>query len=102
MNDTMNDAPDSGDRLVLHLYGRTYCHLCTDMEAALRSLQGSFDFDVRIFDVDADPALEARYGERVPVLTHRGIELCHYFLDELAVRRYLAAARGVPPGDCAS
>ena len=29
-------------------------------------------------DVDADPALAARYGERVPVLTDAaGAELCH-------------------------
>ena len=33
-------------------------------------------------DVDADPDLEARFGERVPVLTDReGNELCHYRLD---------------------
>jgi hypothetical protein len=102
MNDTMNGSPDAEDRLVLHLYGRTYCHLCTDMEAALRALQSSFDFDVRIIDVDADPSLEARFGERVPVLTHGGVELCHYFLDEPAVRRHLSAACGVPPGDSAS
>lgn len=98
----MNASPDPEGRLVLHLYGRTYCHLCTDMEAALRILQGSFDFDVRIIDVDADSALEARFGERVPVLTHGGVELCHYFLDEAAVRRHLSAASRVPPGDCAS
>lgn len=95
-------AADTGHRPVLHLYGRTYCHLCTDMEAALRALQGDFDFEVRVIDVDADPGLETRYGERVPVLTHDGTELCHYFLDEAAVRRYLAGARSVPPGDCAS
>jgi len=32
-------------------------------------------------DVDADAALEERYGERVPVLTDAdGNELCHYRL----------------------
>ena len=32
-------------------------------------------------DVDSDPALEARFGERVPVLTDaQGNELCHYRL----------------------
>ena len=38
--------------------------------------------DFEELDVDADPALEARYGERVPVLTDAaGRELCHYRLD---------------------
>ena len=39
-------------------------------------------------DVDADPALEERYGERVPVLTDaQGNELCHYRLDPAALSR---------------
>jgi thioredoxin reductase (NADPH) len=33
-------------------------------------------------DVDRDPALEARFGELVPVLTDaQGNELCHYRLE---------------------
>jgi hypothetical protein len=48
--------------------------------------------------VDADPALEARYDELVPVLATdaaNGPEkvLCHYFLDPVAVRAYLAEIR---------
>jgi Glutaredoxin-like domain (DUF836) len=43
------------------------------------------------FDVDADAALEARYGERVPVLTDAaGAEICHYRLDEAALQARLA------------
>jgi len=39
-------------------------------------------------DVDSDPALEARFGERVPVLTDaRGNELCHYRLDPGALEK---------------
>ena len=43
------------------------------------------------FDVDADPALEERYGELVPVLTRPdGSEICHYRLDEQALKRALS------------
>ena len=35
------------------------------------------------------PELEARWGEWVPVLLHGEHELCHYHLDEAAVRAYL-------------
>ena len=48
---------------------------------------------VTVVDVDADPALEARYDELVPVLLHGETELCHYFLDEAKTREYLAGIR---------
>ena len=73
----------------LTLYSREYCHLCHDMLAALEALRGEFEFELRVLDVDADPALLARYDELVPVLAAGDDELCHYFLDAAAVRAYL-------------
>lgn len=87
---------------VLTLYWREYCHLCHDMLAQLLALReelgGESLFSVDILDVDADPALEARYDELVPVLTAGAgsgaeRELCHYFLNPDAVRAYLAEIR---------
>ena len=78
----------------LTLFSRTYCHLCDDMLAALETLRGEFVFEVVVVDVDADPALEAKYDELVPVLTGSdGAELCHYFLDTAKVREYLGRFR---------
>lgn len=76
--------------VALTLYSRSYCHLCDDMVAALEPLRLEFGFGLAWVDVDRDPALEARYGERVPVLAHGDAELCHYFLDAPRVRAYLA------------
>lgn len=73
----------------LILLSRSYCHLCHDMEQALAPLVGEFGLVIKVLDVDADPALEAKYDELVPVLLHRELELCHYHLDEAKVRRYL-------------
>jgi thiol-disulfide isomerase/thioredoxin len=74
------------------LYSRSYCHLCEDMLAALQALapEGR-PFEVDVIDVDADPALVERFDDLVPVLYGRldEPELCHYFLDEAAVRTYL-------------
>ena len=78
---------------LLTVYGRGYCHLCDDMIAALHALQGRFTFDVKVVDVDADDALEARFGEKVPVLMCDEQELCHYFLDEPVVTAYLSNLR---------
>jgi thioredoxin reductase (NADPH) len=75
------------------LYGRVYCHLCDEMLAALEVLRGEYSFDIELLDVDADPALEAKYDELVPVLEANGTELCHYFLDEPKVREYLVSFR---------
>ncbi len=42
----------------------------------------AFGVDFEDIDVDADPALQASYGDRVPVLTDaHGRELCHGRLD---------------------
>lgn len=77
----------------LTLISRGYCHLCHDMEAALAPLAAEFGATVTILDVDADPALEAKYDELVPVLLHGETELCHYFLDETKTREYLTGIR---------
>jgi thioredoxin reductase (NADPH) len=57
---------------------------------ALRSEPGVPHFDIEVVDVDADPILEAKYNELVPVLVDgEGRELCHYFLAAAKVREYL-------------
>ena len=59
---------------------------------ALRGEPGVVFFDIHVVDVDADPVLEAKYDELVPVLVDgEGRELCHYFLDPAKVREYLGA-----------
>lgn len=80
--------------LAFTLYGRGYCHLCDDMLDALNALQSaSLRFAVEVIDVDADPALVARFDELVPVLYGdlAKPELCHYFLDRAAVHAYIAS-----------
>ena len=80
-------------RPALTLYSRSWCHLCDDMLAGLRAMQPDLAFDLAVVDVDSQPALEAAYGERVPVLTHGDRELCHYRLDPPAVTEYLRKFR---------
>jgi hypothetical protein len=83
----------------LTLLSRAYCHLCDDMQAALAPLVARYGAELAVVDVDAEPALEARYGDRVPVLIaggpEAGTEICHHRLDAEAVTRTLA-------GDAAS
>jgi len=46
-------------------------------------------YGLEVVDVDSDPALEARYGELVPVLVGSAGEICHYHLDPAKVNDYL-------------
>lgn len=66
----MSTKSGVGVPLRLTLYARAYCHLCDDMLVALESMRAERDFAIDVVDVDADTALEARYGELVPVLAH--------------------------------
>ena len=80
-------------RASLTLLTRAYCHLCDDMRGALEPLLRQTGATIAELDVDADPALEATYGDRVPVLLLGGIdgdELCHFTLDAPRVARALA------------
>ena len=89
----MRPPDKDGATLRLTLYGRSYCHLCDEMLAALDSLRGEFAFAVDVVDIDSDAALEYRFGTLVPVLMHAGTELCHYHLDAPKIRAYLVKIR---------
>jgi glutaredoxin len=81
----------TGPRLVL--YSRAYCHLCHDMQRALEGLKDELGFELEVLDVDADPALEERFGEIVPVLAHGDVELARVRLDASEIRAYVARFR---------
>lgn len=83
------DMDDQGISLIV--YGREECHLCQDMLDALHELQQQAAFTFQLVDIDSDPELIARYGEKIPVLvssrTHQ--EICHYHLDVAVLGAYL-------------
>ena len=87
---------DGGEGAHLTLLVRAYCHLCDEMRAAVAPLAKSAGAHVTEIDVDADTAVEGRFGDLVPVLLLGGIdgaELCHYRLDKARVTDALTAAQ---------
>lgn len=56
--------------MVLLLYTRRGCHLCEVAEDMLAAYGPAIV--AKLVDVDADPATQQRYGDRVPVLTADG------------------------------
>ena len=81
----------------LTLLTRAYCGLCAEMEAAVGPRAAAAGVPLVVVDVDADPALEAAFGDLVPVLfagdPWRGIEVCHYRLDRAYLEKALARFR---------
>jgi glutaredoxin len=73
------------------LYGRDGCHLCDDALAILERIRAEEPFALEVVDIERDPALHARYLERIPVIALDGDELFDYFVDERAL---LARLRG--------
>lgn len=73
----------------LTLYFREYCSLCHQMLAELQPWQASHGFDLQVVDVDADPELEARFNELVPVLMEGEQEICRWHLDIPALAAHL-------------
>jgi thioredoxin reductase (NADPH) len=78
----------------LTVLSRSYCHLCDDLIAALEQFRGRFSsgFEVEVVDVDRHPAMEAQWGDKVPVLLEGDVEICHYFFDEAALKSRLRLA----------
>ena len=75
----------------LTLMFRNYCGLCYQMRDALQPYLAEYRAELEIVEIDDFPDLEAKYNELVPVLLHGEREICHWHLDEAALRAYLEA-----------
>jgi glutaredoxin len=75
------------------LYSRSGCHLCEEMREELAALPAARGIAVEVTDVDRDPALQERYGHKVPVLLLAGELVCHGRLDRAEVHKALAYHR---------
>ncbi|HUC74328.1 MAG TPA: glutaredoxin family protein [Vicinamibacterales bacterium] len=73
------------------IYSRPGCHLCDEMKAVVvRALKNTgMPICVEDVDVSTDPALEARYGQEVPVLTIDGRKAAKYRVTESEITRML-------------
>ena len=76
--------------LVLQLYGRTYCHLCTDLLEALTPKLAGLPVSVDWIDLYEHEEWEDQFGEHIPVLKYGDFEICRHRLDEAALSAFLA------------
>jgi thiol-disulfide isomerase/thioredoxin len=76
----------------LRLMTRADCHLCETAATELEQLAAEAGVTVEPVDVDADPELQAEYGDRVPVVLLDGREHSYFTVDVPRLRRDLGLA----------
>lgn len=74
----------------LQLFMNAYCHLCEEMKAELEPYRQRLGFSVEYVDIEGNPDLEDRLGEKIPVLMAGEKEICHYHLDKNALEAYFS------------
>ena len=73
----------------LQLLTRANCHLCEVAAETLDRIGAEAGLSVAVVDVDADPELQAEYGDRVPVVLLDGREHSYFSVDVDRLRRDL-------------
>ncbi|WNV75024.1 glutaredoxin family protein [Geodermatophilus sp. DSM 44513] len=73
----------------LQFLTRAGCHLCAVAAETLDRLADEAGLGVATVDVDADPELQAEYGDRVPVVLLDGREHSYFTVDVPRLRRDL-------------
>jgi glutaredoxin len=77
----------------LTLLVREGCHLCATAAETLARIGAEVGLVPQEIDVDADPELQAEYGDRVPVVLLDGREHSYFTVDVDRLRRDLQATR---------
>jgi glutaredoxin len=75
----------------LTLYTKSDCCLCDEALAALERVRAERPFQLEAVDIEGDPELMRRYGERIPVVHVSGIPTFEYRVDESELRQILTA-----------
>jgi thioredoxin-like negative regulator of GroEL len=75
------------------IYWRSGCHLCEVIHRMARRLQADLSFRLYYIDVDSNPDLVGRFGDRVPVVLIDQREIFSGKVTESQLRRAIEKAR---------
>jgi glutaredoxin len=76
----------------VRLYSARDCHLCEAARRVLERVRSDAPFELEEIDITADPELERRYREKIPVVAVEGEEAFTYWVPPDALRRRLREA----------
>lgn len=66
----------------VEIYSRPGCHLCDVAKETIENVRKRVPFDLRITNVESDPALETAYGQEIPVVMINGQKAFKYRVEE--------------------
>ena len=84
----MNGSAAGGGHRVT-LYSKPGCHLCDDARAAVERVCRDLDVSWEEVDITADPDLQQRYGEQIPVTLVDGRQHDFWRVDPTRLTRAL-------------
>ena len=76
--------------LRIEIYSRPGCHLCDDAKAVIESARTPCPLDLKVINIETDPALEAKYGTEIPVIFINGQEAFRHRVDKARLERKLS------------
>ena len=66
----------------IEIYSRPGCHLCDEAKKAIERVRKRHGFELRVINIEEDPALESAYGTEIPVVFINGAKAFKYHVDE--------------------
>jgi len=72
------------------LYGKPGCHLCEEAREVVNRVRQQHSFELEEVDITLDPALEAQYRERIPVVAIDGQEALELVIEASELERCIA------------
>jgi glutaredoxin len=72
------------------LYGKPGCHLCDQAREVVEQVREQHPFELDAVDITRDPALEALYRERIPVVAIDGQETLELVIEASELERCIA------------
>ena len=73
----------------IDIYSRPGCHLCDEAKVVIERVRRRYRFDLRVINVEDDPALESAYGMEIPVVFINGNKAFKYRVNEAELEKRL-------------
>ncbi|WP_049915971.1 glutaredoxin family protein [Haloferax mucosum] len=83
------------DAVPIVIYTRTQCPLCDEAKATIREVAETtaIPVDIELVNVETDPELQSKYGERVPYVYVDGRPAFKFEVEPERLREKLLAAQ---------
>jgi glutaredoxin len=79
-------------KALVRLYTKPGCHLCEEAKEQMLAADCADLYEFEEVNIDDDPALKARYGHLIPVISINGVKVFEYRVVAATFREAVIAA----------